>query len=304
MIDQYRKIPFYKERTFGEKFDDTFGFVRQNLRYVWRYLLYAIVPASLLMGLLMQWYMSALMSADAERIDDIMLSPGYWAMVVVSLLCGVFVVAMIFSLMQCYNDQPDGLRLLTSEALRPYVRRNTGRVLKLFLAAIVLFVAYLSLVVLAALGLRWLATSVILPATFILCVVAALIPPVYIFEDVSIWTAIQRGVRLGWETFGGVLAVLIVFTIIVYIVSIVFALPWYVCVFVQALTIDSNSADTFVASPVFSILSYFCSVLLMAGSMVCSQLVIVALSYQYAHAAEKVDGMAVDEGIDDFEQLT
>lgn len=304
MTDQYRKIPFYKERTFGEKFDDTFGFVRQNLRYVWRYLLYAIVPVSLVMGLLMQWYMSALMSADPDRIDDIVLSPGYWTMVVVSLLCGAFVVAMIFSLMQIYNDQPDGLRSVGTATLRPYVRRNTGRVLKLFLAGIVLIVAYVFLVVLVAFGLRWMASLVILPATFILCVVAALIPPVYIFEDVSIWTAIRRGVRLGWETFGGTLGVLIVFTLIVYVVNIVFAVPWYVCIFVQALTIDSNSADAFVASPMFSILSYFSSVLLMVGSMACSQLIIVALSYQYAHAAEKVDGMAVEEGIDDFEQLT
>ncbi len=304
MIDQYRKIPFYKERTFGEKFDDTFGFVRQNLRYVWRYLLYAIVPVSLVMGLLMQWYMSALMSADTERMGDVMLSPGYWAMVVVSIACGAFVVAMVFSLMQCYNDQPDGLCSVSSAALRPYIRRNTGRVLKLFLAAIALMVAYVLLVVLAALGLRWLAASVILPATFILCVVAALIPPVYVFEDVSLPTAIRRGIRLGWETFGGVLAVMVVFTLIVYVVNIVFALPWYVCIFVQALTIDSNSAEAFATSPAFSILSYFSSVLMMVGSMTCSLLIIVALSYQYAHAAEKVDGMAVEEGIDDFEQLT
>lgn len=303
MIDQYRKIPFYKVRSFGEKFDDTFGFVRQNFRYIWRYLLYAILPVSLIWGLMMQWYMSALMSADAGRLDDIFLSPGYWAMFVLSVVCSAFVVAVIFSLMQFYNNQPDGLLSVSTEALRPYVYRNTGRVLKLFLAAIVLMVVYVLLVVLAAFGLKWLALVVFLPATFILGVVAALVPSVYIFEDVSVWTAIKRGFRLGWKTFGGVLAVLIVFYLIIYMATILFTLPWYVCVFVQALTIDSNTAEAFANSPAFSIISYFCSVLLMVGSMACSLLMIVAISYQYAHAAEKVDDMSVEEGIDDFEQL-
>lgn len=302
MIDQYRKIPFYKVRSFGEKFDDTFGFVRQNMRYIWRYLLYAILPVGLIMGLMMQWYMSALISADAERLDDIFMSPGYWVMIVLSIVCGAFVVATIFSLIQFYNNQPDGLLSVSTEALRPYVYRNTGRVLKLFLAAIVLIVAYMLLVVLAVYGLRWL-SLVVVPATFILGVVSALVPPVYIFENVSVLTAIRRGFHLGWKTFGGVLAVLIVFYIIIYVATILFALPWYVCIFVQTLTIDSNSAETFASSPAFSIISYFCSVLFMVGSMACSLLMIVAVSYQYAHAAEKVDGVSVEEGIDDFEQL-
>ena len=34
------KIPFYAERSFGEKFNVVFSFLKQNWRYMLRYILY------------------------------------------------------------------------------------------------------------------------------------------------------------------------------------------------------------------------------------------------------------------------
>ena len=38
------KIVFYKERDFGEKFNVTFEFVKQNWKILLRYALYGILP--------------------------------------------------------------------------------------------------------------------------------------------------------------------------------------------------------------------------------------------------------------------
>lgn len=60
------KIPFYAERSFGEKFNVVFSFLKQNWRYMLRYILYGVLPLSLLAALSVDNLMSGTMNAVGD----------------------------------------------------------------------------------------------------------------------------------------------------------------------------------------------------------------------------------------------
>ena len=52
-----KKIALYKVRNFSEKFDDTFAFVRENWKVIFKYLTYLILPVCLLQAIALNGYM-------------------------------------------------------------------------------------------------------------------------------------------------------------------------------------------------------------------------------------------------------
>jgi hypothetical protein len=51
-----------------------------------------------------------------------------------------------------------------------------------------------------------------------------------------------------------------------------------------------------------NILSFIFTALMLFGSYMFSTLSIIALAYQYGHAAEKIDGASVEKDVEDFEE--
>ena len=100
------KIPFYAERSFGEKFNVVFSFLKQNWRYMLRYILYGVLPLSLLAALSVDNLMSSTMNAvgDGPVNTGLQLFGNYIFLSVVCVLVGLWVGSVVFACMQLYNE--------------------------------------------------------------------------------------------------------------------------------------------------------------------------------------------------------
>ncbi len=302
-----RKIKFYKERTFSEKFDDTFAFIRQNFRILMKYSCYTFLPFAMLAGFginsmidLTETYgRVSNASFDNEQILPLLLS----CACVLPIYIGYLLFHdVVYSLIQLYNERENGLVDAEWVDIKPYFTKNLGKLIVFGIT----FVIILFVIALAMGGLAVVATPTLfitIPAFIVLLICMVQWLAVYVYDERNIFDALTTSIRYGWNTFGGMLGLGIVMTIIGYIVSSIISVPWSVLMFVKAYlsTQEANIAlsDNFV----FQIFYYVFAVLYLFGSSLVSILSIVAISYQYAHSAEKLDGISIDDDIERFEEI-
>lgn len=296
------KIPFYEVRSFGEKFNVVFSFVKQNLRYMIRYILYGVLPLSMLGALSVDNLLAYTMELNEATASTVFqLFGNYIFLSLVCLLVCLWVGSIVFSCMQIYNERANGLEGITFNEMKPYMKRNAGRIFKCGLVGILVFLVGIAIFVGSALIHGYFAFLVFL------CFVALYIPfllvlPTYIYEDISVWQAYARGLRLGWNTWGGIFALGFVLSLIVNVVSVVFVIPWELCLAFKTIFIGSDGSQ-FSSNIILSILQYIFGVIMWVGQFTLSILLFVSISYLYSHAAEQQDDMSVAKGIDDFEGM-
>lgn len=298
------KIPFYAERSFGEKFNVVFSFLKQNWRYMLRYILYGVLPLSLLAALSVDNLMSSTMNAvgDGPVNTGLQLFGNYIFLSVVCVLVGLWVGSVVFAYMQLYNERANGLEDVTFADLKPYAKRNAGRIFKCGLAGIPVAFAVIAILV----GCAMVDVTFYIVAFIVvlaLCIPLLMVLPTYIYEDISVWKAYARGLRLGWKTWVGIFALDFVLTFISNALSFVFAIPWYVVFLIKAVFGYSDPYNPNIINIIVDLLQYVFGVIMWIGQFTLSTIFLVSISYLYSHAAEKLDDMSVAKGIDDFEGM-
>ena len=301
-------IKLYRTRTFGEKMSDTFDFIRENWRPILKYITYLLLPIALVQTFAMNHFMTGYMSFTASTVQggsDDMLS--WLASMGVTMLfyfiAMMLVDALIYTMMQLYEQRQDRLQGITFAELSPGIRQKCVRQFVLILLGIALMIVIVLIVApFAILG----PLAVIPPAllVFLALPLLFLVQPIYLFEKISVVKAYIKSVRLGWKTWAGVVAVVTVLYIIVTIVESVASMPWYIMVTLKTILSTQNSEPSFVSSFGYTAIQYllgvfsnFCGSLLMT-------LLTIGLAYQYGHACDKVDGVTVDRDIENFETLS
>ncbi len=299
------KIAFYEERTFGDKFNVTFEFIKQNWKVILRYVTYVVLPLCLLGGLSLNVFTGSIVDVANSFGDDLtQMLPfigSYFGIIIVATLASWWVATVMFSLIQVYNERPDGLQGVAFAELKPYFKRNAWRLFKLGVVMTILLVAYVCLAVGVAF-VHWSFCALLVIALMVLVVPLMLVSPVYIYERVNVWTALLRGIRLGWNTWGGIFALGFVMALLASVAEGVIGMPWQICYFVKILFIDYG-ADSFSNSIWFSLISYVASIVMLYSQLLCSCLYFVAVSYLYSHAAEQLDDMSIEEGIGHFDDM-
>ena len=312
------KIVFYKERDFGEKFNVTFEFVKQNWKILLRYALYGILPLAFVGALSMNELLQGLFDAgsgSSVNINDeltykVLLS--YCVLLPTSLIAYIWIGMVVFSMMQFYNAHDEGLQDVTFQDLKTYFKRNAWRLFKCGLVGTLIGIVFLTVFfAVIALGAAINSGTMIalfcflLVVAFFVCFVALiLVTPTYIFEDITVWQAYVRGFRLGWSTWGGIFGLGFVLSLLSNVVSFVFVMPWEACLFIKMIFVPAYAGEaTFAGSAAFVILQYVFGVIMWIGTYLIYALFFISTSYLYSHAAEKLDDMSVGQGIDDFEEM-
>lgn len=301
------KIVFYKERAFGEKFNVTFEFVRQNWKILLRYASCVILPLCFVGAMSLDTLTKQLSSMYVASVDEfewVHFLGSYAVTIVMFLLGSLWLASVAYSLMQEYNMRSNGLENVTFQDLKPLLKRNAWRLVKCGLVTFLLAVAVFAVFMLFAVLIHWSLIFLALVALLVLAIPLLMIPPVYIYEDVSVWKACRRGIFLGWKTWGGIFALGFVLLLLTNVAVSVLSLPWEVCYIAQMLFAQSGTSDVAITSSVwFMLLKYvFCIVMLYVQFMVYS-LFYVSCSYLYSHAAEQQDDMSLESGISHFTEL-
>lgn len=311
MESQKPKIALYAKRSFGEKMNASFDFIKENWKQLFKYSTYLILPICLLQamninGLLGNIADFSTLSAgqaggDAMAAFGLSFILNYVGTVFFSALGGLLLTSLIYALVSLYNEREERLGGLSFSAIRPLLFHNAKR---LFLLGVVC--GLLSSVVMTIVALLAVLTPYTLLLTIPLCLAflipLALIPTVYLFENISLGQAFVKTYRLGFATWGGVFLVLLVMSIIAGVMQTVFSIPWSVIYFVKMVFTLSDSGEA--SSTVgLDFAQYLFSVLMLYGSYLSAIFTIVGLVYQYGHASEVVDSITVEDDIENFEKL-
>lgn len=303
------KIAFYVKRSFGEKLNATFDFFKENWKPFLKFATYLLLPLCIIQGLSLNSFMGSYMTIAMGGVADVDLTSFgvmFWVNYGIVILCsaigGLIVVSLIMALVKLYNEREDRLNGLTLGELRPLLFRNMGR---MFLMGIVMLILMLIVTIVISVLLSLTAYTLLLtvPVFFAFLVALSLCLPTYIYEKTGLVAAITKGLRLGFATWGGVFALMFVLGLVTWALNLVIALPWYIVLIVKTLFGFSSDVGTVETPLLYSLLMYVLGVFFIFGCYLVSTFSILGLSYQYAHATEKLDSITVEDDIDNFEKL-
>jgi len=306
---QRPKIPFYIQRPFGEKMNASFDFIKENWKVLLKYVTYLILPLCVVQALslnsFMGYYMGALMGGvGGMEFDN--LGSGFFAsygfLVIFSMIGYLLITSLVYALVKLYNEREDRLNNITFADFKPLLFKNMGR---LFLIGLFLFIfSIVVALVLVLLAFGSLLTLILtIPAFFALFIALSIWSPIYLFEDIGFGASLSKAFRMGFATWGGIFAILFIMGMVASVLQGVLMTPWYMAVVVKSLFAYSNDGLVEEPSLFYNILVYILGIIQLYGTYMCMIFTILGLSYQYAHASEKLDSITVESDIDNFENL-
>lgn len=311
MESKAKKILIYKVRNFSEKFDDTFAFVRENWKVLFKYLTYLILPVCLLQAISLNSYMetafdmSSISSGKSSDMTNVLQSLGwsYGGIILTSMIGAMLLVSVVYGLMWIYERRDERLEGLTGSDFKPVLLKN----LKRSGLAVLFFIGILILVmVLTAMLIAMLSPLIALPIALVLMVVAIpmmLFMPVYLMEDIHLMPAFQKTLRLGFGTWWSTFALILVLGFIVSFIQGIFAIPYYITVVVKTVMGMHDNGSEFFDSAGYSFMVYLFGVLQSYATYLLSTILAVGLALQYGHASEKKDHVTMEDNINRFEEL-
>ena len=312
------KIELYRTRTFSDKISDTFGFIRETWRPLLKYFIYFMLPVSIFMGFFTDHFFSGYMAMIEGMMDNRTGENSILSFALMSVGTGilncvgmVLLTGLTYALMRLYLVRDDRLDGLAATDLRPELMHCIGRSVRLILAGLVidllsglLFALFFFALFPVGRVVVVLGAVLLFVLFFVLIVPLMLTMPVYMMEDgIGIIEALQKAWRLGFATWGGIIAVTLVLGLIGMTLQTVTLTPWYVMSLFKTLFTLRGEGGGFVASAGYSFLQYLSCVWMCLGYMLVYVLGIVGITIQYGHASDKVDGTGVARQIEHFDEL-
>lgn len=312
-----RRINLYASRSIGETLSATFDFVAQNFVPLIKFLSAFLLPVSALMGLSYQSLLSSF--AHIEDYDDeteLILSAvtGYIPVFVLCLIGALLTVAVTYTLMQKYQQRDNLLKGITLNEIKPLLKHNFWRLLKmLLLLTLIGMVAFVALVLVAAMimsigGKFEVFLFLLYMAMLAIALPLGLVLPMCVFEpELSLFSCVKKAVRLGFKTWGTLFVVMLVITMLVQIVSVILIIPFmFTTVASMFFEIDSSqyASLAYTSSAWFSVLTFASSLLFCFGLLLMSALSFVAFAFCYGRAADKVEGVSVKNAVQNFDSTS
>lgn len=312
-----RRINLYASRSIGETLSATFDFVTQNFVTLIKFLSAFLLPVSALMGLSYQSMFSSFanienLNDETEQILSVVMS--YLPVLLLCLIGALLTVAVTYTLMQKYQQRDNLLKGLTLNEIKPLLKHNLWRVLKmLLLLTLIGMVAFVVLVLVAtmimSIGSKFEAFLFLLyMAMLAIALPLGLVLPLCVFEpELSLFSCVKKALRLGFKTWGTLFVVMLVITMLVQIVSFILMIPFlFTTMTTMFFEIDSTqyASLAYTSSAWFSVLTFASSLLFCFGLLLMSALSFVAFAFCYGRAADKVEGVSVKNAVQNFDSTS
>lgn len=312
-----RRINLYASRSIGETLSATFDFVTQNFVTLIKFLAAFLLPVSALMGLSYQSMFSSFanienLNDETEQILSVVMS--YLPVLVLCLIGALLTVAVTYTLMQKYLQRDNLLKGLTLSEIKPLLKHNLWRVLKmLLLLTLIGIVAFVVLVLVAtmlmSIGSKFEAFLFLLyMAMLAIALPLGLALPLCVFEpELGLFSCVKKALRLGFKTWGTLFVVMLVITMLVQIVSFILMIPFlFTTMTTMFFEIDSSqyASLAYTSSAWFSVLTFASSLLFCFGLLLMSALSFVAFAFCYGRAADKVEGVSVKNAVQNFDSTS
>lgn len=309
---QKPKVAMYVKRSFGEKLNASFDFIKEAWKPLLKFTTYLILPLSLIQALSLNGLMGGMLDLSAlteagkqpSSILDwgVMFLVYYSAYILLSIIGSVLLTSMVYALIRRYNESEERLDGITLGTLKPLLFHNIKRLL--IMTVVCTFFALLVLAVIGALTvLTWFSLILTIPLVIACSVPLALLAPIYLFEDITLMEAFKKTFRLGFATWGGILLISIIMGIIASVLQGVTMTPWYIATLVKYFFAMSDTGNATTVSAGYSFMLYLLAIIQTFGAYLSAIFSLIGLAYQYGHATEVVDSITIESDIDNFDKL-
>ena len=310
MESQKPKVAMYVKRSFGDKLNASFDFIKENWKILLKFTTYLLLPVSLIQALSLNGLMGGAFAMTAmsktATVPDTASLLGfmsyYGLYMIVFMIGSILLTSMIYALIRTYNEREERLEGITLGILKPLLFRNIKRLLVMTLFSI-LVMLFVGLVVglLAFLSLFTLFLTIPLLIAFV--VPLALWAPIYLFEDITVMESFKKTFRLGFATWGGVFLISLIMGFIANVLQGVTMMPWYIATLVKYFFSLSDVGSETTVSAGYSFILYLLGIVQAFGAYLSMIFTFVGMAYQYGHASEVVDSVTVESDIDNFDKL-
>lgn len=320
----YPKIELYRVRSFTQKLTDTFDFLRENWRPMLKYFLYIMLPVSIILALpfnhFFEGYFNFISTIEKTgSFDDLNLwlfLASFVGSIVGFLLAALLLESLVFALVRVYDRRPDRLKDLFYADFRDdfFFCLKRGVIMVLVGLAMMIVIGIIAVAIFALFFLiapkfgavlSVLGIFILYIAIFVLIFPLYMVSPVYLLEDeIGVLAAYKKGLRLGFATWGGVFAVMFVIGIISSIFQSFTMIPWYFMSMAKMIfTLQSDWDKPFFHSFAYAFIQYLTCILMCLGYLLSMVISYVAITIQYGHASEKIDGRGVSHRIEKFDEF-
>ena len=287
-----QKIVFHKIRNFSQKLNATIEFIRQNIKPLGKAVLYILGPMAILNGLLFSQYidfafggMSAQDQINVQNPFDFIFNPSYIGFIFISGFSALLNFAVIFNYMKLYqNKYPEPISV--TEVLNASWKDLLPLLFLSVIAMILIMVGFLAFII---------------PGIYLM-VAMSLSIPILFFERLGIFESIGRSFKLikgkWWSTFG----LLFVANIMMYAVSLIFMVPFYIFYFIKMLTlVEEVGITTDTTSSMFQGGMMLSVMFMFLGSFLTYTIPMIALSFQYFNLVERRESVGLMSEIEKLE---
>jgi len=312
-----QNIEFYKQRSFSEKINSVFAFVRKHGKPLFRRAVVYAGPFFMLAGASYAIGYSGLIDSafDVENTGGDFEDPfGFttlqiagWIGYFVFLLLGTWMMmVVVYKYVKALVDNGS----VTDQNFNKGLGSSLG---KLFLALLVfaaaLIIPYVLLIGItfgAIAGLGGAGILLTILGVFVFGILAIYIlvklyifPFLYIFENESLVNALKRSFSLSKGRFWSVMGFAFVIGIIQMVISYIFSIPLAVAMFIPTIYSEvTGTEDTLIATILASIVAG----LLYIGSGLVTALSHVGAVFEYFNLAERKEGLGMSKRIESIEQ--
>ncbi|MDR3252502.1 MAG: hypothetical protein LBT35_02940 [Tannerella sp.] len=307
------KIEFYRQRTFSEKMNATFDFIRQNWKVLLKYTFYLIMPICLIQTYAMNSFFASVFKLSAT--NDIGIIGGvegfianYGILVLCYLVGSALLSSLVYALMKTYATRENSLHDVVFADFKDILIRDFWKIIRLLLFIILVYVVIVAIAaVLVATVSPWslVLTIPIILAVLFGAVIISMILPIYLFEKITLWQALLKAWRLGITTFWGMLGLMIVLYIISSVIQTVTMMPWYILTIIGGVfsTMSGASDASMVNAVWYKFILYILGLVQAYGMYAASIIGVAGIAFQYFHAREKVEGVTIESNIENFKEL-
>lgn len=266
-------INLREERDFGEKFNATFQFARQNFKNLSLVLLFLGAPL-LIVGNLIAAYMQADLQIGNVNYSQ-GLPDGFWTLYMVVVPVYLIAYSWLMTVTYAYvTEYLNGNRDITPGQV---FRRASQKIVKIILSSIII-------AIMVTFGF----VLLVIPGIY-LVVALTFVQAIILVEDAPVFKSISRSISLikgkWWSTFG----LVVVMSIVVGIMQLVFTIPMYINLFVKGLHQNLFSFDAgTIISNAFATL----------GMSLLYPLLFIAIAFQYFNMVERHESKGLMNEID------
>jgi len=266
-------INLREERDFGEKFNATFLFARQNFKNLSLSLLYLGAPLMIAANLFVAYYQSDMQVGSFNSANGLPNDFWYLYMVIVP----VYIIAYSWLMTVSYayiTEYLSGNREITPQQV---FNRASHKIGKIIISSIIMtiMIGFASLLLL-------------IPGIY-LAIALTFVQVIVIVEDRPVFESISRSISLikgkWWSTFG----LLAVMSIIVGLMQLVFTIPTYINLFFKTLHKELFAFDT--GTIVSNIIGTI-------GITLLYSLFFIAIAFQYFNMVERHESKGLMNEID------